>query len=128
MYSFFKSLMMAAAIVGLFATATVRADFRDYNSKAWAQHGRSSSGMMRRSQYRASAPVIVRSEQAPPAVAQTPSERRSFSYEPSMSNDNAPSSVRSDAAPRMRSTRPSRSSRTPAYLLPKTDPRKYRGL
>lgn len=56
-----------------------------------------------------------------PATAERATEtRRSYSYEPSTSSDE--NSVRSYSAPRMRS---SRSSQTPLYLLPKSDPRKY---
>lgn len=58
---------------------------------------------------------------APMSTAQAPSTSRtyrSFSYEPSIGG--------SYFAPRMQSSQPSRSSGTPRYLLPKTDPRKYR--
>lgn len=162
---YFKQLLLVAAVAGLFAPVSAMADFRDYaDSKAWTNFGRDSSKprAMSRS-YRSNAPVIVRSESKQNAVAQAPTERRSFSYEPSqeaeqthsgcgcggsVSSDKAPETAqrstetrrsfsyepstdsstvqtpaRSYSAPRMRS---SRSSQTPLYMLPKTDPRKYR--
>jgi hypothetical protein len=130
--------------------------------------------MRSRPMYRSSESEIVRSEPAPSRVAQTPNERRSysyepsqpteqrshsdepsqrshsgscgcggsvstesvpatarrsteagrsFSYEPSMGSDTSQPRARSYSAPRMES---SRSSRRPAYSLPKTDPNKYR--
>lgn len=156
MNAYLKTLLVAAAVAGLYVPATANADFRDYNYKAWAQVGkqRSSPSFARsRPMYRSSAPVIVRSEPAPSAVAQAPTEQRSFSYEPSQSvvsggchdaatTEQAPATAQrspgvrrsfsyepsmsgSYSAPRMQS-RTSRSSRMPAYLLPKTDPNKYR--
>jgi hypothetical protein len=159
MNRYFMALSLVAAIAGLYVPATARADFRDYNTKAWAQQGRSSSrsGMRSRPMVRSTAPVIVRTESAPNAVAQAPTEQRSFSYEPSQptvsvgsgcggtaATDQAPATAErstetrrsfsyepsmsgSDSTPRMQSGRSSRSLRTPAYLLPKTDPRKYSG-
>ena len=156
MNPYLKAMLMVAAIAGLYVPATARADFRDYNYKAWAQQGRTSSrsGMRSRPMYRSTAPVIVRTEPAPNAVAQAPTEQRSYSYEPSQQTESGargcggsvgteqapataqrstetrrsfsyePSMSDSYSAPRMQS----RSSRTPAYLLPKTDPNKYRGF
>lgn len=46
---------------------------------------------------------------------------RSFSYEPGMAAEAAPSY----ATPRMSSSMRSMRSRAPAYLLPKSDPRRY---
>jgi hypothetical protein len=43
-------------------------------------------GMRSRSMYRSTTPVIVRSERSSDAVAQAPSERRSYSYEPAQEN------------------------------------------
>ena len=118
----------------------------------------SQSRMRSRTYYRSTAPVIVRTEPAPNAVAQAPTERRSFSYEPSREivsdgcgcggtvTQSAPATAErstetrrsysyepsiddsssAPSAPRMQ-MRSSRPSRTPAYLLPKTDPRKYSG-
>lgn len=161
-----KTLLLMAAAIGLSGPSAAMADFRDYNQKAWNQFNRPSSRSVARARsYRPSrtiarsrsyrnAPVIVRTEPAPSAVAQAPTERRSFSYEPSqqakaatpcppgsastkpapataqrstrsfsyepsMGSDTGQPIVRSYSAPRMGS------SRTPLYLLPKTDPRKY---
>jgi len=170
MTTYFKILLLMTVVTGLSVSGDARADFRDYNYKAWAQAGRSSSRSMRASRtyraYRAPGPVIVRSDSAPDVVAQAPmgqrsysyepaetarkvgasdgcgavvrTERtsetaqrstgteRSFSYEPSIDSSTTQPSVRSESAPMMRSSQPSRSSGTPRYLLPKTDPRKYR--
>ena len=169
MNTFLKTHLLTAVVVGLSISATAKADFRDYaDSKAWTNFGRSSSRSYTASRsYRSNAPVIVRSEAAPTTVAQTPTERRSFSYEPAESGKQAVTSggcgcgtsvrtervpetaqhatqtersysyepstdskttepaVRSYSAPRMRSSQPSRSSNTPLYMLPKTDPRRF---
>lgn len=64
---------------------------------------------------------VVGAEPAP-ATAQRPTEsRRSFSYEPSTAD-----SYTAPSGPRMGS-RPMRSQRTPTYLLPKTDSRRFSG-
>jgi hypothetical protein len=120
------------------------------NQRASQSAGRS------RTMYRSTAPVIVRTESAPNAVAQAPSEQRSYSYEPSQQSVSGPcgcgstvepapataqrstetrrsysyepstsDSYSAPSAPRMQS-RSSQSSRTPKFLLPKTDPNKYR--
>jgi hypothetical protein len=154
-----KTLTLATTLAGLLVATSTNADFRDYNYKAWAQPGKQrspQSASRSRSMYRSTVPVIVRTEPAPNAVAQAPTEQRSFSYEPSQqsvssgcgcgdSADTQPTpataqrstdtrrsfsyepSMSSDSylAPRMRS-RSSQSSETPKFLLPKTDPRKYR--
>jgi len=87
MTTYFKTLLLMTAVIGLSVPAIAKADFRDYNHKAWNQqfnrYKQSSRTVMRSRSYRATAPVIVRSEGAPQAVAQAPTERRSFSYEPS---------------------------------------------
>jgi hypothetical protein len=94
------------------------------------------------SAYRNSAPVIVRNERAPAAVAEVPTERRNFSYEPSQDGDaevhtpdttrRAERTVRSysyePAAPSYSAPRGISQSKRPSYLLQKTDPGKYRGL
>lgn len=156
MYLNFKMLVSAMTLAGLFVATSSGADFYDYNHKVGPQLGRGSSQSARRSRpmYRSTAPAIVRTESAPNAVAQAPTERRSFSYEPSQQTEagacegsvaseqasataqrsaetrrsfSYEPSMSSDSysAPRMRS-RSSHSSETPKFLLPKTDPRKYR--
>jgi len=107
-----------------------------------------------RPMYRSTAPVIVRTEPAPNAVAQAPTQQRSCSYEPSLqamsgpcgcgSSESAPATAQgstetrrsysyepstsdSYSAPRMQ-RRSSGDSRTPKYLTPKTDPNKYRNF
>lgn len=156
----FKKLGLMAAVIGLSGLSTAMADFRDYNHKAWnqprsvarARSYRPSRSIVR--SYRTTSPVIVRTEPAPSAVAQAPTEERRFSYEPSQEANAAtpcpPVSASTQPAPAtaQRSTRafsyePSagtdtgqpavrsysaprtRSSRTPLYLLPKSDPRRY---
>lgn len=114
----------------------------------------SQSARRSRPMYRSTAPVIVRTDSAPNAVAQAPSEERTYSYEPSQqavsgpcgcgskmepapataqstetrrSYSYEPSTSDSYSAPRMQ-RRSSGDSRTPKYLLPKTDPNKYRNF
>lgn len=118
------------------------------NQRASQSVGRS------RPMYRSTAPVIVRTESAPNAVAQAPSDERSYSYEPSQravsgpcgggstveptpataqrtetsrSYSYEPSTSDSHSPPRMQ-RRSSGDSRTPKYLLPKTEPNKYRNF
>jgi hypothetical protein len=158
MNTYLKTLLMTGVAVGLFAAETARADFRDYNYKAWAQAGRqrtSQPARRYRPMYRSTAPVIVRTESAPGAVAQAPTEERRFSYEPSQVQAGTPCpegvvtepapataerptrtyrsfsyepGIEPSAGPAVRTySRPMRrDSQKPAYLLPKTDPRKYR--
>ena len=152
----FMSQMFLALFIGLISSSSLRADFEDYNYKAWNQPSKSSSQMvMRTRSYRASAPAVVQSESTPAEVAQAPSELRSYSYDPAQEKDvqspcgcnatkseepataqNSKQSNRSYSyepqmnssnsysAPRMR-YRSNQSSPTPAYLLEKTNPRKF---
>jgi len=174
-----KAMLIVVAIAGLYAPATAVAQKSAggvvgearLHPGTWNNQRSSRSGMRSRPMYRSNAPAIVRSETVPRDVAQAPTERRSFSYEPTESagsaeqprknggcgcgnsvraerepmtalpstrsersfsyepsadSNNAEPAVRSYSAPRMRSSQPSRSSERPRYLLPKTDPRKYR--
>ena len=115
----------------------------------------SQSRMRPRPMYRSSEPAIVRTERAPDAVAQAPTDERSYSYEPShqamsggcgcqgsVATEHAPATAQrstdtgrsfsyepstsdSYSAPRMQ-RRSSRNSDRPTYLLPKGDPNRYR--
>jgi hypothetical protein len=177
-----NALLLFGAVVGLYAPQTAVAQKTAggvvgearLHPGTWNNQRSSRSGMRSRPMYRSSESVIVRSEPAPSRVAETPNERRSysyepsqrteqrsysyepsqrtrsggcgcggsvstepvpataqrstesgrsFSYEPSIGSDAAQPRARSYSTPRMES---SRSSRRPAYLLPKTDPNKYR--
>jgi hypothetical protein len=93
MSTYFKSFVFAMLSAGLFASVSSGADYRNYNNKAWAQSGRMSSSrsmrMYRATPARTFAPSIVRFAPASGVIAQAPSERRLFSYEPSMSTDMA---------------------------------------
>jgi len=173
MNAYLKILFFGAAIVGLYFPTTALAQKSAggvagearMHPGTWGEQRSSRSFTRSRPMYRSTAPVIVRTEQAPRAVAQAPTERRSFSYEPAETPEQAGTSsgcgcgnsVRTErvpetaqrstqterrfsyepstdtgtepsvrSAPRMRSSQPSRSSDRPRYLLPKTDPRKYR--
>ena len=145
----FKILMLLTAVFGLSGPLAAMADIKDYNYKAWNQdynrNRQSSRTTIRSRSYRVTAPVIVRSEQASQSVAQAPSERRSYSYQPTpcppvgASDNTAPAQVNesarsnsydpSTAEPVVRSySAPrTRSSSIPLYLLQKTDPRKFGG-
>lgn len=186
MNAYLKTLCVAAAVVGLYVPATAFAQKSAggvigearLHPGTWGSQRTSRSYARSRPMVRRTAPVIVRSEPAPVAIAQSPTEQRSFSYEPSQRSqartysyepsvqsppiggsgcggtvvtEPAPvtaertmrtersfsyepaiepatePAVRTYSAPRMRS-RSSQSSRRPAYLLPKTDPNKYRGF
>lgn len=76
----FKTLLSLTALAAFFVSAAAMADFRDYNDKGWnsiyrREHSAATTN-------RAAAPVIVRSEAAPVAVAQAPTQERAYSYEP----------------------------------------------
>lgn len=135
-----KQLLIPAAIVAMFASATAMAAAPDAGAKFRGDYsGRWQSGTVARSRpmYRSPAPVVIRSEAVPSAVTQAPAERRSFSAEPSQPA--APQAQAVQPAPRVyrsysyepsyetyRAPARGRSrSQTPAYLLPKSDPRKF---
>jgi hypothetical protein len=123
---FTKRLLMMIAVAGMFVTANA----------ALADGVRSAGSKVRADR-----------AMAPAAVAQTPEARRSFSAEPAQpagspcqtAQPSAPTAQR-PAQPQRRYSiepgsgtmrvAPSRGfrSRTPAYLLQKTDERKYRGF
>ena len=91
-----KTLLMLAALLGLFVSDIATADFRDYNYKAWAHRPGSARSVARPRSYRRatpvivrSEPIIVRSESVPTTVAQAPTEQRSFSYDPAQPADSS---------------------------------------
>lgn len=175
MNPYLKALFIVAAVAGLYVPSTALAQKSGggvvgearLHPGTWGNQRSSRSGMRSRPMYRNTAPVIVRSERAPQAVAQAPAERRSFSYEPAQQtemsrssgggcggsviteerasataqrstetrrsfsyepsmSDTRPATRDSYSAPRTQS-RSNQSSRRPAYLLPKSDPRRYSG-
>lgn len=86
MNRYFKTMLSLTAIFGLSIASSANADSRGYNYKAWnpGYHASSrSTGNMR--SYRSTAPSVVHSESTPTDVAQAPTERRSYSYEPAQS-------------------------------------------
>jgi hypothetical protein len=85
-----KTFLMVVALFGLYFPAAVYAqksgggiigDSR-LHPGTWSSQGTSRSVTRSQSTYRSAAPEIVSSEAAPTAVAQKPTEQRSFSYEP----------------------------------------------
>lgn len=159
MNTYLKSMLMIGAIAGLYVPTADAAQKSPGGVTGEARlhpgtwnNQRSSRSMVRsRPMYRGTAPVIVRTERAPSAVAQAPAEERRFSYDPAQPAEvgtPCPGSVTTEPAPATaeRSTRTyrsfsyepsmsdsystprmrSRSTRTPSYLLPKTHPDKYR--
>jgi hypothetical protein len=159
MYAYGKIVLIVAAVAGLYDPSSALAQKSPggvtggarLHPGMWTDQRSPRSMMRARPMIRNTTPVITRSESDPNVVAQVPSERRSYSYEPSQestaNNDDgreatsrqAPTTVQrsmdarrsfsyepsmeSNSAPRMRS---SHSHRTPKYLLQKTDPNKYR--
>jgi hypothetical protein len=85
----FKILLIGAIAVGLYVPITAFAQKSGggvvgearMHPGTWGQRT-SRSYTRSRPMYRSESPAIVRRESAPPAVAQAPTERRSFSYEP----------------------------------------------
>jgi hypothetical protein len=160
MNAYFKKLSTAMVFAALLAPTTALAQKSTggvigearLHPGTWNSQRMSQSGIRTRPMIRSATPAIVQAEQAPNAVAQAPTERRSFSYEPSqqgevrigccctVTSQPAPEtaqrstqtyrsysyepSTQSYSAPRMRSSQ----SRRPAYLLPKADPNRYRNF
>jgi hypothetical protein len=90
MNPYFKSLLFVTIAAALFVPTTaigqksgggVVGDAR-LRPGTWNSQSTSRSQARSQSMYRSTSPVIVRSERAPEAVAQVPTERRSFSYDP----------------------------------------------
>jgi hypothetical protein len=142
----FKVLMTAVVVMCGAMSASAGDSYLDAGSKARGEFG-TSSRMETRSMYRSSAPIIVQRDIAPTRVAQTPSERQSFSYEPSQrvtdSNKAESGTANPPSGMAQRETRTYRSfsyepsyqpsmrgrsgSQTPVYALPRTDGRKLGG-
>jgi len=116
MNSFIKTLLFVAIAAALFVPTTamgqksgggVVGDAR-LRPGTWNSQSTSRSRVRSQPMYRSTSPVIVRSERAPEAVAQVPTERRSFSYDPAQGSRSQPtqsgrygcgSSVRTEQAP-----------------------------
>lgn len=90
MNSYFKSLLFVAIAAALFVPTTAMGQKSGggvvggdrLRPGTWNSQSTSRSRARSQSMYRSTSPVIVRSERAPEAVAQVPTERRSFSYDP----------------------------------------------
>jgi hypothetical protein len=141
----FKVLMTATVVIYGTANAFAGPSYLDAGSKARGEFG-NTSRMDSRSMYRAPSPMIM---QRNDAIAQAPSARRSFSYEPSQgvvdskngdskkSNPSAGTAQREIRTYRSFSYEPNNESsgtvrnrsgsRTPIYALPRTDGRKLGG-
>ena len=150
MFRAMKLTLSVAVVLGLTASTVLAQGYRDAGAKAAGRFGTGfhAGGMRSARIYRstpiysvAPAPQVVRSAPAPmapqraPEVAQAPTDRRSFSAEPSQAQaapmaPAAPQVIRSysyePSAPVYRVPQRSRAS-TPSYLLPRTDPRKHGG-
>jgi hypothetical protein len=101
----FKTLLSLTTFAAFFVSATVLADYRDHNDKAWNSVYKRSHSV---------ATTVARSEAAPVTVAQAPAKERAYSYEPSKDAGSAPAT---NAAPKV--TRSNRSfSYEPATSAP----------
>jgi hypothetical protein len=84
----FKKMMMVAAFAALFVPTTAFAQKSGggvvggarLSPGSWGNQRSSGSVSRSYQSYRRTTPAIVRIERAPTAVAQVPTERRSFSY------------------------------------------------
>jgi hypothetical protein len=91
MKTHFKALLMIAAVAAPFIPSVAVAQKSGggvvgearLHPGTWGAQRSSRSFTRSRPMYRSTAPVIVRTERAPSAVAQAPTEERRFSYEPS---------------------------------------------
>lgn len=116
MNSYIKSLLFVAIAAALFVPTTVMGQKSGggvvgearLRPGTWNSQSTSRSRARSQSMYRSTSPAIVRSERAPEAVAQIPTERRSFSYDPAQGSRSQPtqsgsygcgSSVRTEQAP-----------------------------
>lgn len=96
MNTFFKTLLttVVAATVTLPSFAMAQKSSGGVTGEArlhpgtWNSGGTSQYRMRSQPTYRSSAPVVTRSERSAPSVAQAPSERRSFSYDPAEKGSN----------------------------------------
>jgi len=133
MNAYIKMILVGTAIAGLFAPANAFAQKSAggaigearLHPGTWGNQGTSRSATRSRSMYRSTAPETVRTESAPTAVAQKPTEQRSFSYEPkeetkaSVGGCGCGSTVRTESAPTATS-RSTESGRSYSYE-PSTD-------
>lgn len=127
MNSCLKKLIIGAAFAALFVPAITLAQRSPGGVTGGARlhigngasDRMSQSGTRSRQEYR-SAPVIIRSERAPDTIAQAPTERRSFSYEPSQQTQSGScgDSAKMEAPATERSTEYRRSF---SYAPPMTD-------
>jgi len=160
MNTFCKAMLLSTVVIGVSSTvAEARHRWVNYNYKAWAQvdahretpHVGNPENFYRtaRSGQTSSGPITVQREtrqSEPTAVAQAPTERRSFSYDEQQASGEARTAQTTENAQSpdesnrglMQPSEPSRTSvfngnsyssgpnNPPRYILPKTDPRKYR--
>jgi hypothetical protein len=139
-----KFVIGVVAIASLGANLAMAQGFRDAGAKSRGEFGTSfhtSGTRPARAYYAAPAPQFARAMPAPmvapaaPEVAQVPTDRQSFSLEPSQAQPApaAPQVIRRYSyEPSTRTDRAGawtgrRSDQRPTYLLPKTDPRKFGG-
>jgi hypothetical protein len=149
MFRISKLVVAVVAILALSASSAMAQGYWDAGAKASGRFGTGfySGGMRSARVYRAApvyaAPQIVQTMPAPmaapsaPQIAQAPTDRRSFSVEPSQGQPAAsvpaaaPQVTRSysyePAAPAFRSPVRSGWSGMPTYLLPAADSRKHGG-
>jgi len=92
MNNYFKTLMLVTAIIGLFIPEVAVAQKgaggvvggARLHPGTWNSQRSSRSYTRSRPLYRSNVPAIVRTEPAPSSVAQAPTVRRSYSYEPTL--------------------------------------------
>jgi hypothetical protein len=147
MFRLMKLMLAVAAILGLTAGAALAQGYRDAGAKAAGSFGTGfhTGGMRAVETYRSlpvsPAPQVVQTMPAPmaeppaPQVAPVPTDRRSFSADPSRAQaapmaPAAPQVIRSYSyEPTARVYRAPMRSResAPSFLLPRTDARKHGG-
>ena len=148
MFRLMKLMLAVAVVLGLTIGTALAQGYRDAGAKAAGRFGTGfhAGGMRAVQTYRsmpvysvAPAPQVVQTapmaEPPAPQVAQAPTDRRSFSAEPSQAQaapmaPAAPQVIRSysyePSAPVYRAPMRSRSA-TPSFLLPRSDARKHGG-
>jgi hypothetical protein len=118
MKTYLHKLLLMTVAIGLSGSSLVLADFRDNaDHKAWTNFGRWTSPTANSRSYRENVPMVVRNESAPAAMAQAPSQERTYSYEPPQQAAGSTGCVKGDASTQSPNTaqQPSGNTRSFSY-------------
>jgi hypothetical protein len=117
-----KLLLMTAAIALSGSSLAMADDYRDHNYKAWNSLYLSSKSHSTSRSFRSNAPVIVRSETAPPELAQAPTQDRTYSYEPSQQDGSSGCAKNGDSGQPTIAEQPAQTQRSFSYEPSESSP------